>query len=35
MTASATPQFAAPVFSGPRILAAIIDLDGTMTSQQV
>ena len=30
MTASATPQFAAPVFSGPRILAAIIDLDGTM-----
>ena len=30
MTASATPQFAVPVFSGPRILAAIIDLDGTM-----
>ena len=30
MTASATPQFPAPVFSGPRIRAAIIDLDGTM-----
>ena len=31
MSASATPvSYPAPVFSGPRLLAAIIDLDGTM-----
>jgi phosphoserine phosphatase len=29
-TSATTPQFPAPVFTGPRILAAIIDLDGTM-----
>jgi phosphoglycolate phosphatase len=30
MTTGTTPRFPAPVFTGPRILAAIIDLDGTM-----
>ena len=30
MTTGSTPRFPAPVFTGPRILAAIIDLDGTM-----
>ncbi|HEY1997344.1 phosphoglycolate phosphatase [Paraburkholderia sp.] len=30
MTTSTTPQFAAPAFTGPRLRAAIIDLDGTM-----
>ena len=29
-TSATTPSFAAPALTGPRILAAIIDLDGTM-----